>query len=269
MKNGVRFILFFLIGSFFLSFFITPISSKEKKASLQKSRQSTREGQFLPQYVPARDKSLASYQRAFQSTRFLETMCEKLNSFVRIPVDVTVCMSECGMENAFYDPRTKKITLCLELIQGIEARYSKILTGIAVLDASSQTLIFISFHELAHCLIHVLDLPITGREEDAADQLATLFFIKGSSGDKALSGAVFFLNSSMENGPFDQPFWDEHSFNVQRFYDITCLVYGSDPDKFASLVTSNTLPAQRARRCPVQFQQIEKSWDKLLAPHLK
>jgi hypothetical protein len=46
-------------------------------------------------------------------------------------------------------------------------------------------------HEVAHALIDGWDLPITRREEDAADQFSTLLLINGlPDGDKtALDGA--------------------------------------------------------------------------------
>jgi Putative metallopeptidase len=39
------------------------------------------------------------------------------------------------------------------------------------------TLVSVLLHELGRALIHPLDLPVTGREEDAADQLSSLLLI--------------------------------------------------------------------------------------------
>jgi hypothetical protein len=55
----------------------------------------------------------------------------------------------------------------------------------------------------------------------------------------------------------------------QRFYNIICGVYGQNPVKNALLVKEGVLPEARAERCEGEYQQIEKSWGKLLAPHLK
>ena len=66
----------------------------------------------------------------------------------------------------------------------------------------------------------------------------------------------------------DLAFWDEHSLNGQRVYSITCLIYGSDPDSFAELVGEDGLPAERAARCPGEYKQKSRAWDRLLAPHL-
>ena len=50
-------------------------------------------------------------------------------------------------------------------------------------------------HELGHALIHVLDLPTTGREEDAVDQLSTYILAYGSEGGESptLDPALAFL----------------------------------------------------------------------------
>ncbi|MBI5001896.1 hypothetical protein HZC31_00760, partial [Candidatus Woesearchaeota archaeon] len=46
-----------------------------------------------------------------------------------------------------------------------------------------------------HALVDVLELPITGKEEDAVDQLSTLLLIYGGWDQAALRGAVWFYLS--------------------------------------------------------------------------
>ena len=45
---------------------------------------------------------------------------------------------------------------------------------------------------------------------------------------------------------------------------MVCLVYGSDPDKYAGLVGADGLPEARAVRCPAEYAQVEKAFDRLL-----
>jgi hypothetical protein len=128
---------------------------------------------------------------------------------------------------------------------------------------------FAFFHEIGHGLIHLLDLPAVGREEDSADQLATLILI--ADGDDgvglALSGAHWFQLQE-QAGTNQTPFSDEHAFDMQRFFNILCMIYGSDPQKYADFVTSGTLPQARAARCPEEYAKIAHAWEKLLQPHL-
>ena len=85
----------------------------------------------------------------------------------------------------------------------------------------------------------------------------------------ALSGAQWFLIEGGKKGKEDLVFWDEHSLDKQRYFDISCLVYGHDTDAFQHLVGSKGLPRPRARRCPNEYARIEASWRKLLTPHIK
>ena len=50
----------------------------------------------------------------------------------------------------------------------------------------------------------------------------------------------------------DQPpaFAGVHSLDAQRFYDLLCMAYGSDPEGFDYLVGQGNLPADRAAGVP-------------------
>jgi len=63
-------------------------------------------------------------------------------------------------------------------------------------------------------------------------------------------------------------FWDEHSFSKTRFYDMICLVYGSDTKKYAGMVGDDGLPKARAARCSTEYQRADKAWTKLLTPYI-
>ena len=134
----------------------------------------------------------------------------------------------------------------------------------------SDTIVQTLFHELGHCLIDVWDLPATGREEDAVDQLATILLLDGSpDGVKsAINAAIEFDIASRDEDKSDMVFWDEHSFSKTRFYDMLCLAYGSDPGKMGFLVGDDKLPAKRAARCPTEFKRAEHAWLKLLEPYI-
>jgi hypothetical protein len=63
-------------------------------------------------------------------------------------------------------------------------------------------------------------------------------------------------------------FYDEHSLDEQRFYNIACLIYGADPTKYKGLVENKVLPEARARRCPTEWARISSAWTSLLKPYL-
>ena len=67
----------------------------------------------------------------------------------------------------------------------------------------------------------------------------------------------------------DLSFWDEHSLDEQRFYNILCWIYGKDSEGYQYLVDDETLPTDRAERCPAEYDRMNRSWEALLAPYMK
>ena len=125
-------------------------------------------------------------------------------------------------------------------------------------------------HEVAHALIDGWDLPITGREEDAADQFSTLLLINGMpDGDEmALDGARSFkLLADLERG-LEKDYSGPHSLDEQRFFNTVCLVYGHRPERYEYLVRNGTLPVERAFECEEDYTRVNRSWQTILAPHV-
>jgi hypothetical protein len=185
-----------------------------------------------------------------------------------MPTTVNIQLVDCGTVNAFYDAENSRVIVCYEFIAYLARTFSSQFSdetqlGTAVVGAT----LFAFFHELGHALRDKLDLPITGKEEDAVDQLATLILMHG--GDEgvgaALSGAYWFLLSQGQGIAF----WDEHSLDQQRFYNIACMVYGSNAARYSELVTSELLPQRRAARCSAEYAQVQRAWESILRQHLK
>ena len=224
-------------------------------------------GDFRPVYG---DTDNAELDEAFREAKLLEELTAGLNEVLALPRDVAVKLEDCDEPNAYYSNEDHSIVVCYQLIEMFEAGFDRRLDADdEVIDATLNATLFTFFHELGHALVHELDLPVTGKEEDAVDQLATLVLLQeGADGaTTALDGAESFLLHADESGVDDLPFWGEHSLDEQRFYNIVCLVYGSDPDKHEGLVESDALPEERAEICPAEYQQISRAWSKLLDPH--
>nr|MBA3820566.1 hypothetical protein [Deltaproteobacteria bacterium] len=226
-------------------------------------------GGFKVTYNPSRQKNHEEYRSLFVANRMFDTVAEGLNRTVRLPKAVEINTVTCNTINAFYDPIGKRIIVCYELLDYFVGIFkadakSEAELGNAVMGAT----MFGFFHEVGHGLIDLLDLPAVGREEDSADQLATLILIASGEGGvaQALAGAYWFQQQS--KGEHSTPFWDEHAFDQQRFYNIMCLIFGSDPKQHGDFIKSGTLPMARAMRCPDEYKKIKKAWEKLLAPHL-
>jgi hypothetical protein len=203
--------------------------------------------------------------------RSLEEAAAELNKAFSLPHDILIGYDECGEPNAFYDPEKKQVTVCYELAEDLyEAFRADYKTNEELDEIVSNASTFVFFHEVGHALVDVYDLPITGREEDAVDQLSVLVLADGSDeGDQTVLDAARSFAGESQAELDELAFADEHSFDRQRFYNIICLLYGKNRQKFASLVKDGTLPEGRAERCGDEYARADKAWDVLLAPYVK
>jgi len=247
----------------------TPITP-ETKATEQEVTKVKDTGDFKVIYSPLRNQNFLEYESIFKEAKLFETIAEDLNAVIALPTDITIVLIECGEENAFYTPDSRQIIMCYELMDhfaGVFYDYTESEEELGT--AMLYSMFFVLYHEMGHALVDVLDLPTTGREEDAVDQLATLVLIEsGVEGeDAALTGATWFgLKGAQQTD--DLAFWDEHSLDQQRFYDIICLIYGKNP-AHSWLIEEGILPEERAIRCEQEYLRASNSWDAILAPYTK
>lgn len=123
---------------------------------------------------------------------------------------------------------------------------------------------FTLLHEMGHLLIHELQLPVLGREEDAADQLGFigLFLLYRRQDDptfaaRLLDVADYWRLEWQRPKPAQEEIreWDSHALDVQRFYTIACLAYGSDPQQMEWIIEATGLPYERALYCDQEYEQ--------------
>ena len=116
-----------------------------------------------------------------EELKSLRETADALNKAFSLPHDIYIGFDDCEEANAFYDPEKKKVTVCYELAEDLyEAFKGDFKTDEQVEDAVTNATTFVFFHELGHALVDAYDLPITGREEDAVDQLSVLLLADGS-----------------------------------------------------------------------------------------
>jgi hypothetical protein len=143
-----------------------------------------------------------------------------------------------------------------------------------VQDFITGNIVFILFHEFGHALISELSLPVLGREEDAVDALATVLLLPDDPSEEtdqmvldAMDG-WFLSDDYMANEGQDLVMWDEHGLDLQRAYQVACLIYGSDPEGFSDLADSVDLPDDRRDTCLDDWDKAQSAWFGLLEPHI-
>lgn len=140
---------------------------------------------------------------------------ERIRKEMSLPgVEVDVIWVECGHVNAFYFssiglafgrvvfPRT--VALCKELTQ--------------INPAIAR---WIMAHEMAHAIIHQLQIPVTGSEEAAADELAAVYLGLVGRTDDLLIVAEHWFNSNRAENPFGS-----HPSDMRRGIMALCMATG-------------------------------------------
>lgn len=225
-------------------------------------------GDFLVEYVDVQDARYEKVNEQMRDTKVLEGAARDLNKNLALPYDLTLVTRDCGEVNAFYNPKDHSVTMCYEIMDYYYDLFKR--GGYDEKEASRKmfdAMQFIFLHEVGHALIDAYQLPVTGNEEDAADKLSSYINLKelNESGSRAaIAAAEAFDLQAKSNEGKNLPFYDEHSLDQQRFYNILCQLYGSNESKYEVLVTKGLLPEQRAVRCPTEFQRNVQTWEALL-----
>ena len=133
-------------------------------------------------------------------------------------------------------------------------------------------ILFVMAHELGHVVIDEMRLPVLGREEDAADTfaiLAALHMHTAFSERVLIEAAKGWLLSSYRDRKEGNAlaFYDEHSLDLQRAYQVVCLMVGFDPVRFKALATETKLPQERQASCVRDHRNAAWSWDTMLKPY--
>lgn len=137
-------------------------------------------------------------------------------------------------------------------------------------------LLGIFYHELGHAMIDLMQLPVFGQEEDAADVASILLidtlFEAETALDLAYDASFGFAAEAIlrDEETQDIAWWDSHGPDEQRFYNTVCIFYGANPDDREDFADDMGLPAERAEICPEEFALAWESWgpvlDDLMAP---
>ena len=222
-------------------------------------------------YVPPKNPAHQIHYDRLRKRQVLEQLREFLAP-LRLPRTLTVRLAPCGSANAFYGRDT--VTVCWEFLELTRSRAPKATTahGVTVEDAIISGFVTVVLHEVSHAVFDQLQIPIMGREEDAADQLTgfvLLHFGRDLARRMIAAKAHLWDAAGSRRRPLiKNDYADTHGTEYQRFYNILCIAYGHDPDAFRDYVTNRILPKGRAARCRTEYRKMEHAFRTLLMPHI-
>lgn len=183
-----------------------------------------------------------------------------LNQRFQLPRDIDVSFQDCGTPDAYYVKGQNQVVMCSEFFLLMEQRFSE--------DDSLAIFRFVFLHELSHALIDQLQLPILGKEEDAADAMATVLLLDEEKDSRAALLAAISFYDLYQSG-VGSSWADNHSIGPQRMFNLVCWAAGGQPEVLKiPLVAALYKEAQDSDRdCQAEYQQQKAAVDQLLGAH--
>lgn len=130
--------------------------------------------------------------------------------------------------------------------------------------------LFTLYHEVAHLLIDRLDLPVLGKEEDAADNIATWMLLRKKTPDanQTLEDAVegwVLTGLSYDDYFGGEDYVSGYSPDRHRAMQIACLMVGADGAAFRSMARAYNIPQERQQTCFYDYDLMDRTLDGLLS----
>lgn len=140
-----------------------------------------------------------------------------------------------------------------------------------IVEFAANNSLFVLYHELAHMLVHHLEIPVLGREEDAADNLATWVLLSKhtAAADAALEDAArgwILTGAAYNSHPNDDDLAAAHSLDKQRAFQIVCLMVGSDERAFRPIANQYAIGRDRQDSCGWDYELLNRSFRDVLKP---
>ena len=229
-------------------------------------------------YEPPENSALQDLYKLLRERHALEGIREILRPF-RSTEALTIKIAECKAANAWYRRETFKptVTVCYELLKHILGSLpnENNSDGLTPADAAVGQFFFTTLHEVGHAIFDILDVPMFGHAEDAADNFATYIMLQFGEGQahRLIGGAAWswraYLGDYKKNPVVPtrlSAFASDHGLPQERFFNLICLALGADHVGFADLV--NYLPPTRSPHCSYEYRTLVRAFEKEITPHI-
>jgi hypothetical protein len=224
------------------------------------------------EYATPKDADLAPVRERLQSRKVLETF-RMFMAPLKLPQKLVVRTDECG--GVYVRSRQAGVaTLCYEFVAEVrrlaptgpvqldQTVYNPARLGpeAAIIGPVVQALL----HETVIAALDMLEIPVLGRKDDAADRVAALIMLQFSKEHVAwntIVGTAWFLGGSAL-APVDLA--DVRGTMAQRYYTMLCIAIGADVKTFRTFVhewrggqpAGGDLPYSRAVGCRDEYEVL-------------
>jgi hypothetical protein len=239
--------------------------------------------QISIEYRAPATADLTHVYETVKDRKVLEEM-QRFLAPLHLPHHLSLVFAQCdpnhdrpdGGVNAWYSPDERELRLCYEYVVDVIKLAPETVSpdGFITREASIVgAIIGTALHESGHMMFNMFDVPVFGREEDAADEMASYMALKFNKDVERtiVKGAVYYWSRN-EDPPSEvqgkRIFSDVHGTASQRMYNWLCLAYGADPQTFQEFVDKGWLPKARADHCPKEFAQLKRAFEATIDPFI-
>jgi len=246
------------------------------------------------EYIPP---SLQVHSDRLKARKVLEEFSQFLSP-LKLDKPLKLTTAQCDKVDANYNG-DGVVTMCLELVRHFHTNMAAFVDGKLYFDrkklvftmrsgdttiplkprvpgitpgeAAVGGFVGVFLHELGHAVFHLLEVPVLGREEHAADEIAALIMVQFGEdvARTAIKGAAALWDLSSQIDEYlTFPYYDEHSAGLQRLGTFLCVAYGHHPARFQDMVDAGLLPPARAKSCESEYAEIAAAFNATIKPKI-
>jgi len=235
-------------------------------------------------YVEPANAALRSVYQHLKNRRVLETL-QRFLAPLKLPRKLLVKFEQCGSTAARYRPQGPA-TICYEYVAEIERLAPKETVNLVAGPVTTESAIVgpvvqAALREIAIAAFDILQIPVWGRQEDAADRVAAFVMLQFGP-DVAWNTVVGFQWFLSGNALAAPDFADVRGAVVQRYYTTLCIAVGAEqrqlfkfaPDDarhfvwFVAQGNAGDLPYARYTSCLEEFDTLRQAFDQSILPAL-
>jgi hypothetical protein len=227
-------------------------------------------------YVPPANERYQAIHDRLRKLAVLETLQQFLAP-LRLDRKVVLRIDQCGGQTSVPYRPNGPVTLCYEHIREIYAYaptenivpFGQGRPNLSASQLIAGAIVQLILHQMAYAAFDVLQIPVWGRLDDAADYVTA--FIMLEFGEEVawatLLGSAWFL---AQRGMLGTGFFSDfaRTSEAQRFYNYLCIAYGARPGTYGFLVNASNLPEARARWCKQDYMKLRAAFRDTFMPHI-
>src|SRR5690348_11391423 len=218
---------------------------------------------------------------AIKERHMLEMVRKIFSPWILGDINLNIRTVSCGVSNAWYQriDNVPTVSICYEYLQEIwesmPEEMKEVKDPVTMKEAICGQLFFAVAHELGHAMFDIFDVPVFGRQEDAADEFATYIMLQfgGEQALQLIDGAAYGYHAyitDLDTKPqVTLPlaaFSSDHGAPQERYFNLICIAYGYDHRLFS--LEMHKLPTSRAKSCKFEYEDLKFAMHTVFWPHL-